>query len=159
MGIGTPLVDRYGVMARRFGSTGAAVGAELRVDVGFTVATPDVAIGVGADGGFVVSWVSYDAGDTYAVAARRFDSAGTPQFAELMVNEYQTDDQREPRLAIDGDGDFVVAYSSERGAGLNQEVLARRLAADTGQGELLVKPPRPPATATRASAWRRTETS
>ncbi len=37
---------------------------------------------------------------------------GQPLGGEFPVNSYTTSDQREPAIAMDADGDFVVTWSS-----------------------------------------------
>ena len=80
-------------------------------------------------GDFVVSWTSEGQdGDSYGVFARRFDSAGTPQGAEMQVNVYETGGQAISSVAIDADGDFVVAWQSSQDGSQNG-IFARRFTA------------------------------
>jgi hypothetical protein len=68
----------YGVVARRFASSGASVGGELQVNA-FTAGTQRApALGVDSDGDFVVAWQS-DPGDASytGIFAQRFSPIGT----------------------------------------------------------------------------------
>ncbi|MGH8445556.1 MAG: hypothetical protein ACREVL_09815, partial [Solimonas sp.] len=126
-----------GVLVRRFHADGTpkapAQVVEPRTPY-IALVYPDVA--VDADGGFVVAWTSKDAtpvGPTKdpLVYARRYAADGTALGAKLQVNE-PIDAQigeREwtfgrPAVAMDDDGDFVVAW--EQG---------RRLKTSLGTGE------------------------
>ena len=66
-----------------------------------------------ADGDFVVAWQSFGQdGSIYGIFARRFSSAGAALASEFQVNTYTTDIQSCPSVAVDADGDFVVAWAS-----------------------------------------------
>jgi hypothetical protein len=64
-----------------------------------------------ADGDFVVVWESPD-GDAGGVYAQRFNAAGVAQGGEFLVNTFTTGWQSSPAVAMDADGDFVVAWHS-----------------------------------------------
>jgi hypothetical protein len=105
-----------GIFGRRFASAGNAVGTEFRADTVFTAYRTDPRAAIGASGAFVVVWTSGDYtngpdGDGLAVAARRYDSAGTAQGAEFVVNTYTRGYQQRPAVAALADG-FVVAWES-----------------------------------------------
>ncbi len=70
-------------------------------------------VGSNAAGDFVVAWtefVSYDA--SYEIRARRFDSSGTPQGGDIVVNTYTTGTQAGSPVALDSAGNFVVVWTS-----------------------------------------------
>ncbi len=118
--------EDLGVFARRFASTGAALGAELHVTL-FTMAAQGApAVAVDTGGSFVVVWQSSGPdGSGYGVFARRFSSAGNPVGGELQVNTYTNYSQADPSVAKDGDGDFVVTWSSAQD-GSDRGIFARR---------------------------------
>jgi hypothetical protein len=60
------------------------------------------------------------------VFARRFSSAGTPLAAEFQVNTYTYSAQTAPTVAGEGDGDFLVAWSSYSQDGDSYGIFARR---------------------------------
>jgi hypothetical protein len=126
--------DSYGVFARRFSSTGEPQAGQFQIN-SYTIALqgfPQVA--VDADGDFVVAWTSLDQdGFLGGVFARRFSSAGAALTAEFMVNLVTSGHQGPPSLGSQGDGDFVVAWSSPDGGSVG--VFLRRFdSAGTGQG-------------------------
>jgi hypothetical protein len=114
-----------GVFARRFDSAGAPQASEFQVNSFTAGAQRRAAVGRDSDGDFVVAWQSFDQDDfNYGIFARRFDSAGSPQAGEFQVNSQTVDEQRQPGLALDSDGDFVVAWQSRQDG--VYDILARR---------------------------------
>ncbi len=60
---------------------------------------------------------------------------GDPVGPEFQVNTYTSDDQIFPSIAVDADGDFVIAWESEGQDGDGYGIHAQRYAADgTPQG-------------------------
>ena len=93
----------------------------------------------GADFGFLATWSSEGQdGDGSGVFARRFDRAGEPMGGEFQVNSFTTGTQDEPSIDSEGNGAFVIAWSS--GADGDRDVHARRFATDGSPvgGEFLV---------------------
>jgi hypothetical protein len=132
--------------AQRFDAAGSKQGAEFQVNT--TIANNPISPGfvrsfldMDADGDFVVVWNSYDQdGDTSAIFARRFDAAGLARdAAEFPVNATTTNFQGGPAVAMDADGDFVVAWMGY-GPGDGSGIFARRYAAAGNPlgGEVLV---------------------
>jgi hypothetical protein len=115
-----------GVFARRFAADGTPLAGEFQVNAYTAGHQYHSAIAMDSNGEFVVAWVSVDQdGSNNGVFARRFDSFGSPQASEFQASTYTTGDQWFPSVALDGDGDFVVAWASEQD-GSNLGVFARR---------------------------------
>ncbi len=103
-----------GLRGQIYGSDGSAQGSEFQVNSqtdGFQV-RPTLA--VNDDGSFVVAWeaTSFD-GDGSGIVARLFDSSGSALGTEFLVNEVTTGEQRNPEVAADGQGGFVVVWGFE----------------------------------------------
>lgn len=81
-----------------------------------------------ASGNFVVTWADYqDYGSSYRdVHMQRFDSPATPQGLELQVNTHQTSSQFNPSVAMDINGNFVIAWLDDARDGDNYGVFAQR---------------------------------
>ncbi len=133
------------VFARRFDAAGSAQGPEFQVNTfanGYQGA-PDIAMDT--DGDFVVVWQSRyqdsPAGFDEGVYAQRYSAAGLPQGPEFRVSTYTTGQQEEPAVAMDDDGNFVVAWDGTGNSGGG--VYAQRFdAAGVAQGtEFLVDSP------------------
>jgi hypothetical protein len=72
---------------------------------------PDVA--VAADGSYAVTWASQNQdGDGWGIYAQSFDAAGNALSGEILVNTSTTGDQKNPSVAIDDAGNFVVAWET-----------------------------------------------
>ena len=64
-------------------------------------------------GGFVVVWQGYGQDGSYsAVLGRRYSPEGIPAGGAFQVNTYTEHTQREPAVAMDGTGRFVVVWES-----------------------------------------------
>ena len=86
------------------------------------------AIAMEAEGNFVVVWNSYlQDGSSNGVFGRRFDSNCTPLSEEFQINIETSGNQREPSVAMDAAGNFVVTWY---GPGIVEEdkedIFARR---------------------------------
>lgn len=105
------------LLIRRFDADGVALSGETKVNTTTALGGPfDPAVAMDADGDFVVTWSSYynDSSvdtDMFDIMAQRYDSTGAPLGANMRVNSSWAADQEEPTVAVDADGDFVVAWA------------------------------------------------
>ena len=105
--------DAYGVRAQRYDHAGNKLGSVIPVNEHTTSFQGLPSIGMDAAGNFVIVWVSFGQdGPDGGVFGRRFDSAGTKLGSEFQVNTYTTDNQTHPRIGVDPEGGFVVAWES-----------------------------------------------
>ena len=89
-----------------------AQATEFQINASTTASEYVSAVGVQSDGHFVVTWASGEVGGgSLDIFARRFDSAGTPQ-GVFQVNTYTTTPQYDSHIAVEADGDFVIAWVS-----------------------------------------------
>jgi hypothetical protein len=116
-----------GVYFQRYNTAGTAQGVETRANSITTDYQVNPSVAMDADGDFVVAWQSYFTdGDAYGIYARRFTAAGAPLATETRVNVVTTGQQQEPAVAVDADGDYVVAWESDLQDGSGFGVFARR---------------------------------
>ena len=101
-----------GVFGQRYDGTGARIGVEFQVNGSTLKSEVYPRIAIEADGDFVVVWVSSASGYGYEIDGQRFASTGARLGSEFMINTYVTSNHRYPAVAIDGDGDFIVAWQS-----------------------------------------------
>ena len=99
-----------GVFGQRFNSAGVPQGSEFRVNTYTTSSQYAPSIAMDLTGDFVVVWQSYQDGSGYGIFGQRYDSSGTKQGSEFQINTYTTGQQTNPSVAMDVDGDFVVAW-------------------------------------------------
>ncbi len=102
-----------GVFARRFTSTGAAVGGDIPVNTFITHSQERPQITTLPGGAFAITWQSVNQdGNVAGIFARRFDNAGNATGGEIAVNAFTTDAQQFPAIAADAAGNFTVAWES-----------------------------------------------
>jgi hypothetical protein len=101
-----------GIYGRRYNSAGVAQGSEFRVNTFTTGEQLLPAVAMDASGDFVVAWQGVGSGDDYGVYAQRYNALGTAQGGEFRVNTFTTGSQRNLALAMDADGDLVIAWTS-----------------------------------------------
>ena len=116
----------HGIFAQRFSSSGAPIAAEFQVNVYTTNGQSHPWVAVDSDGDFVVAWESPGQdGQQLGVFARRFASGGFPVGGEFLVNSYTISTQAAPRVAIEANGDFVIAWQSLGQDGAQEGIFAR----------------------------------
>jgi len=119
--------SEYDVFARRFASSGAALGTEFRVNTYTTESQslPDVAASAGGE--FIVTWQGENAtGGGSEVFARRYASNGSAIGTEFQVNTQTTNRQNSPSVASDATGNFVVVWQSQSYGASDYDMFARR---------------------------------
>jgi len=106
--------DKEGVYARVFDSAGLAQTDEFLVNQTTNKEQKDPSVSMDDAGNFVVAWQSKDQdGSKEGIYARLYDDAGVAQTGEFRVNETTAQEQKAPSVAMDADGDFVVAWHSK----------------------------------------------
>ena len=105
--------DDNGIYGQRYNAAGVAQGPEFRVNTETFGDQESTSVAMDADGNFVVTWESYGQ-DGYGdgVYGQRYNATGVTQGSEFQINTYINSDQAEPSVAMDADGDFVVAWES-----------------------------------------------
>ena len=113
------------IQGQRYASDGAPAGSEFQVNTYTTSDQFGPEVAMDADGDFVVTWYSYGSSGTDAsggsIQGQRFAADGSPAGGELQVNTYTTDFQNRPAVAMDADGDFVVAWESDSSGGTDTD--------------------------------------
>ena len=123
--------DSWGIYAQRYNADGTKVGGELAVNTYTTSYQGNANIAMDADGHFVVVWNSFGQdGSSYGIVAQRYNADGTKVGGELAVNTVTTSEQSRPSIAMDADGDFVVAWESKGQDGDGNGIYAQRYNAD-----------------------------
>jgi hypothetical protein len=116
------------ILARRFSREGQALTGDILVNTHTTGSQQRPVVAADAAGNFVVVWGSASAqdGSREGVYARRFSAAGLPLTSEFRINQFTLGVQGNASLAMDSDGDFVVAWESAYQDGDGYGVYARR---------------------------------
>ncbi|MBL1199005.1 MAG: hypothetical protein FWK04_07950 [Nostoc sp. GBBB01] len=115
-----------GIYAQRYNSAGVAQGSEFKVTT--TIKSQNnPAVAMDADGDFVISWQSVGQdGSGSGIYAQRYNSAGVAQGGEFQVNTYTTDEQINPTVAMDANGNFVISWQSFGQDGSDNGIYAQR---------------------------------
>jgi Ca2+-binding RTX toxin-like protein len=103
----------YGIYGQRYNAAGTASGAEFWVNTYTNDHQSAPSVTALADGGWVVTWQSYQDGWGHGIYAQRYNAAGTATGAEFRVNTYTTNDQSAPSVTALADGGWVVTWHSE----------------------------------------------
>ncbi len=108
------------------------LGSELTISesAAYPAQRPDTAMD--EEGSFLVVWTS-TVDNSQEIAARRFDSAGTPLSSDLRINTFLTGMQNEPALDALPGGGFLVVWQSDGSGGDDTDsssIQARRFSSD-----------------------------
>ena len=145
LGVGTS----YGVFARRFSPTGAALDAkEFRVNTNTTEVVRSPSVAISANGDFVVSWTAESPGGTQ-IDMQAYNFEGQPvttlnlaNGGPVQVGATATGSQDNSHVSMNANGEFVVTWQSDATAGQGWDIKAQEFTiASTSSG---VQAPRPP---------------
>ncbi|HTS52720.1 MAG TPA: DUF4347 domain-containing protein, partial [Burkholderiales bacterium] len=132
--------DSAGVFARRYNAAGTALDAtEVRVNTTTASTQQSPLIAMNESGSYVIAWGSDGQdGSGQGVYAQRYSAAGTAQGGEFRVNVTTAGDQWADSIAMDGAGNFIVAFSSSDGNGLGAYTRRYNAAGTALTGEVQV---------------------
>jgi hypothetical protein len=102
--------SKYGIFGQRYDGLGNTIGSEFQVNTYTTGNQRYASVGIDDTGNFVVVWASNGDGSEYGVFGQRYDSSGSKAGPEFRANTYTTNAQDHPRVAVNGDGSFVVVW-------------------------------------------------
>ena len=138
----------YDIYAQRFNSAGSTVGSEFRINA---TTTGDQRLGnlthtrkvaMDANGKFVVVWQLGHSGSSTEVFHRRYNADGTQIATDSRVNVTTTNEQYQPSIAMNANGEYVVTWVGFGGSGPLYGVYARKYtAAGAGGAEIQVNAP------------------
>ena len=115
--------DGFGIFAKRYNADGTEAGSEIEVNTYTTGNQQSSSVAMDDSGDFIVSWQSLNQdSDAWGVYARHFNADGTPATDEFLVNSTISGSQYRPSVAMDIDGDFVMAWE---GLGEGTDVYAQ----------------------------------
>ena len=127
-----------GVYARRYSASGARIGGEFLVNTHTANIQRGSSVAGLGDGGFVVTWSSYDQDDPvtgngqpryYGVYGQHYSALGARFGGEFLVNTHTANHQEYPSVASLDDGGFVVTWQSKVQDGSEYGVYGQRYSA------------------------------
>ncbi|MBI3465631.1 MAG: choice-of-anchor D domain-containing protein, partial [Planctomycetes bacterium] len=108
--------SEWGVYARRYNVAGVPQGDEFRVNTFTSDDQWGPSAAMDADGGFLIAWTSIGQdGSQSGVYAQRYNAAGVPQGDEFRVNTFTSGTQQQPSVAMDAEGNAIIAWHSTQG--------------------------------------------
>ncbi len=116
--------DSHGIFAALVTNNGS--GSEIAVNVSKAGTQESPAVAMAANGSFVVAWAGPGNGDRHGIYIRQFAADGTPLSGEVRVNSEVGLLQRDPAIAMNANGQFVVTWSSLGQDGEGWGVFGRR---------------------------------
>ena len=118
------------IYAQRYAADGTPRGGEFRVNQSLARPGNSPRVAVDQDGDFVVVWSAQQINFTTDVYARRYAADGTPRGGEFRVNVTSAGYQDVGGVAMDADGDFIIAWTGwYQTGGDYSDVYARRYTA------------------------------
>ncbi len=100
------------IYAKIFYNNGNAKTGEIRVNTNIQNNQIFPAIATDNYGNFVVVWQSYGQDGSAEIYAQRFDSSGNKIGEEFRVNTFTLNEQQLPKIAMDSNNNFIVAWQS-----------------------------------------------
>ena len=118
----------FDINGQRYDASGTAVGSEFTVNTTTTNSQDIPEVAALEDGGWLVTWTADTAqdGTGTGIYAQRYNSDGTTNGSEFLINTLTTGDESDSAIATVPDGGFVVAYHSTEADGTtNTGVLSK----------------------------------
>jgi len=103
----------FGIFGQRFDASGNMIGSEFHVNTTTTDYQDTTRVSGLADGGFFVTWDSYNQDDSgYGVYGQRFDVVGNKVGSEMQISDSTLDNQEYSSVTTLQDGTVVVTWES-----------------------------------------------
>ncbi len=120
----------FGIFAQRYAANGSAAGSNFLVNTTTNDSQRRADVAMDHDGNFVVVWEDDTAGnEKRGIRGRRYNALGGAQGDEFNVSTNVDIDHTYPKVAMDGDGNFFVGWSSGN-VDATQDVVFRRFQAN-----------------------------
>ncbi|MFN8578623.1 MAG: hypothetical protein U0354_17485 [Candidatus Sericytochromatia bacterium] len=102
------------IFAQKFNSDVTPNGSEFQVNSYITDSQFEQNVTIDNAGNFIITWVSDNQdGDRTGIFARRYNSNGISNGSEFQINSYTTGNQRNPSIAMNNTGNFVVTWQKQ----------------------------------------------
>ena len=108
----------YDIYAQQYNSSGVAQGSNFQVNTLTAGNQYSPAAAMDSAGDFVVTWQGYNqAGNSksYEIYAQQYSRSGVAQGSQFEVNSDLAVNEITPAVALDAQGDFVIAWASGKG--------------------------------------------
>ncbi len=108
---GGPFLGNLEIFAQRYDASGTPLGSELQVNTFTSTSQSNPRVGMDADGGFVVVWMSENQFPPaiFSVIGQRYDNTGAPVGSEFHISTGLT--TIFPDVAMGANGEFLVVWT------------------------------------------------
>ena len=114
------------IFAQRYDINGNTVGSEFQVNTATANSQTRPSVAGTADGGFVITWESYDIDSSAGVYAQAYDSNSNTVGSEFQVATTIVDRQIDSQIAAFNGGGYVISWTSDNQDGSGEGVYAQR---------------------------------
>lgn len=112
------------IFLQRFSSAGTRLGTNQRVNndpAGNTQYYPSISHDLNSN--FVITWMDGHSGN-WDIYAQIYNNLGQPIGTNFLVNDNNSNNQTNPKVAVAGDGSFVIIWADERSG--NSDIYGQR---------------------------------
>ncbi|MEM9447678.1 MAG: Calx-beta domain-containing protein [Cyanobacteria bacterium P01_E01_bin.6] len=121
--------DGEGVFAQQYNSAGEKLGDEIAVNTSTANNQDDPFVGIDDDGNFLIVWEDAGLdGDLDGIFGQYFDNTGAKLGTEFQINTTSEGDQDDAAIAMDPNGNAIVAWESLGQDGDDEGIFAQQLA-------------------------------
>jgi hypothetical protein len=104
----------YEIRAKGFTADGRERFGDITINASSAGQQVAPVVATDVTGNFVVAWQDdKDRNNVYEILARGFRADGTLRFGTITVNQVSTGQQRQPAIAMEADGSFVIAWEDD----------------------------------------------
>ncbi|MEO0583569.1 MAG: T9SS type A sorting domain-containing protein [Bacteroidota bacterium] len=106
--------DEYGIYAKVYDAANSVSVSDFLVNATTSDAQRFPEVAIDTAGNFVVVWQSLNQdGDGWGIYFRKYTVSGTSSISETRVNVTTSGSQRQPQVAMQSSGDFVIVWESD----------------------------------------------
>ncbi|MFN4150142.1 MAG: hypothetical protein ACK4IX_04295, partial [Candidatus Sericytochromatia bacterium] len=127
------------IYARRFNNSGSSIGLEFKVNTIDSVSQHNPSVDIDSSGNFVITWVDNSGADP-DIKAQMFNNTGTKIGDEILVNDFSSGTQSNPKVKIEDDKSFTVMWDGQVSGTDFQGVAMRTFAFNNSSAPYFVKP-------------------
>ncbi|WP_422361023.1 putative Ig domain-containing protein [Reichenbachiella sp.] len=111
--------EYYNIKAQRYNNEGIRIGSEIQINNETGEQASDPAVALDDSGNFMVVWDAYSTtgGEDDDILASVYNWDGEVVKDDFIINEETSNNQRNPDIAINNEGDFQVIWSSRNSSG------------------------------------------
>ena len=118
--------NSYNVVAQKFDKNGQKIGGQIYVNQ-ISGYISSISAAIHSNSSFMIMW-GLSNGSYYQIYARYFDSTGTASGPDILINDpfnYLTSIGGGKFISVDGDGNYVICWSSASGENYSKIFLQR----------------------------------